>query len=203
MAPRRLISQAPVPLSPALALACGETPPGFIRVRVSGISRRSANDLEALATMVTLARELINTDISIDNKRRLEPHDIVLLVSRNSERRYLDLALRDLPGIRVATANKFQGAERVVSIVLHPLSGKTETTAFDSDAGRLCVMLSRHTHACFVVHRDGIAKMLETTIPNSPRALGDTIDTAHMGWMANLQFARWMEQSGSVVEHAA
>jgi hypothetical protein len=191
-APRRLVAPDHAMLSPTLANACEPEPRGFLPVPVAGTARGTPVDLVALDTMAALAVEMLENHITVDEERPLEARDIVLLVSRNQERRYLRILLRAYPEITVATANKFQGAERVVSIVLHPLSGKTETTEFDSDAGRLCVMLSRHTHACFVVHRPGIQEMLESSIPNSPRALGDTIDMAHMGWMANLAFARWM-----------
>ncbi len=50
--------------------------------------------------------------------------------------------------IRVDTANRLQGAGFDVTIVLHPLSGRRDATAFHLEAGRLCVLASRHRHAC-------------------------------------------------------
>ena len=198
LAPRRLFAGAvvdPHDNSGAVIAGCADAPPAFIPVHVPGVGRANGSDVEALNAMGALADDLMKSKILVDGSRPLEERDIVLLVSRNQERRHLTTILRHHPGITIATANKFQGAERAISIVLHPLSGKTQTTAFDSDAGRLCVMLSRHTHACFVIYRDGIQEMLERSIPNAPRALGDSIDYAFAGWKANLDFARWLRES--------
>jgi predicted nucleic acid-binding protein len=55
-----------------------------------------------------------------------------------------------------------------VVIVLHPLSGRRDATAFHLEAGRLCVLASRHRHACIMVARAGIPELLEgwLTEPN-------------------------------------
>lgn len=64
-------------------------------------------------------------------------------------------------GITVDTANRLQGREFDVTIVLHPLSGRRDATAFHLESGRLCVLASRHRHACIVVARAGIADLLD------------------------------------------
>ena len=46
-------------------------------------------------------------------------------------------------------------------VVKHPLSGAARFSGFSLDAGRLCVMLSRHQLACLVVTRDGLDHTLE------------------------------------------
>ena len=46
--------------------------------------------------------------------------------------------------VLVETADSFQGLERAVMIVHHPLSGRSAADNFHADAGRLCVMMSRH-----------------------------------------------------------
>jgi AAA domain len=74
------------------------------------------------------------------------------------------LAEVDTPGaagVVVDTANRLQGREFDVTIVLHPLSGRRDATAFHLEAGRLCVLLSRHRHACVVVARAGIPALLD------------------------------------------
>ena len=63
--------------------------------------------------------------------------------------------------ITVDTANRLQGREYDVTIVLHPLSGRRDATAFHLETGRLCVLLSRHRHACIVVARAGISDLLD------------------------------------------
>ncbi|WP_214410399.1 AAA family ATPase [Sphaerisporangium fuscum] len=64
-------------------------------------------------------------------------------------------------GITVDTANRLQGREYDVTIVLHPLSGRRDATAFHLESGRLCVLTSRHRHACVVVARAGIPELLD------------------------------------------
>jgi hypothetical protein len=45
--------------------------------------------------------------------------------------------------ITVDTANPLQGREYDVTIVLHPLSGRRDATAFHLESGRRCVLTSR------------------------------------------------------------
>jgi AAA domain len=86
--------------------------------------------------------------------------------------------------VTVDTANRLQGREYDVTIVLHPLSGRRDATAFHLEAGRLCVLTSRHRHACIVVARAGIPELLdahpstESVHLNVPAKFPD-------GWEAN------------------
>ena len=86
--------------------------------------------------------------------------------------------------IRVDTANRLQGAEFAVTIVLHPLSGRRDATAFHLEAGRLCVLASRHRHACIVVARAGIADLLDAHPSDEPVHLGVRAKFPD-GWEAN------------------
>jgi hypothetical protein len=54
------------------------------------------------------------------------------------------------------TANRLQGRDFDVTIMLHPLSGRRDAIAFHLEAGRLCGPASRHRHARIVVARAGI-----------------------------------------------
>ncbi|GGL89523.1 MULTISPECIES: AAA domain-containing protein [Micromonospora] len=71
-------------------------------------------------------------------------------------------------GITVDTANRLQGREYDVTIVLHPLSGRRDATAFHLESGRLCVLASRHRHACVVVARAGIGELLDAHPSTEP-----------------------------------
>ena len=86
--------------------------------------------------------------------------------------------------IRVDTANRLQGAEFAVTIVVHPLSGRRDATAFHLEAGRLCVLASRHRHACIVVARAGIADLLDAHPSDEPIHLGVQAKFPD-GWEAN------------------
>jgi len=87
-------------------------------------------------------------------------------------------------GITVDTANRLQGREYDVTIVLHPLSGRRDATAFHLEAGRLCVLTSRHRHACVVVARAGIAELLDAHPSTEPVHLNVPVKFPD-GWEAN------------------
>jgi hypothetical protein len=87
-------------------------------------------------------------------------------------------------GITVDTANRLQGREYDVTIVLHPLSGRRDATAFHLEAGRLCVLTSRHRHACIVVARAGIPELLDAHPSTEPVHLNVPAKFPD-GWEAN------------------
>jgi hypothetical protein len=87
-------------------------------------------------------------------------------------------------GVTVDTANRLQGREYDVTIVLHPLSGRRDATAFHLEAGRLCVLTSRHRHACIVVARAGIPELLDAHPSTEPVHLNVPAKFPD-GWEAN------------------
>jgi hypothetical protein len=98
---------------------------------------------------------------------------------------------RDVTKVVADTANRLQGREFDVMIMLHPLSGRRDATAFHLEAGRLCVLASRHRHACIVVARAGIPELLDTHPSAEPVHLGVPVKfpdgwEAHQSFMAHL-----------------
>lgn len=87
-------------------------------------------------------------------------------------------------GVTVDTANRLQGREYDVTVVLHPLSGRPDATAFHLETGRLCVLASRHRHACIVVCRQGVTGLLDEHPSTEPVQLGVSIKFPD-GWEAN------------------
>jgi energy-coupling factor transporter ATP-binding protein EcfA2 len=87
-------------------------------------------------------------------------------------------------GVTVDTANRLQGREYDLTVVLHPLSGRQDATAFHLESGRLCVLTSRHRHACVVVARAGIAELLDAHPANEPVHLNVPAKFPD-GWEAN------------------
>ena len=88
------------------------------------------------------------------------------------------------PAVTVDTANRLQGREYDVTVVLHPLSGRPDATAFHLETGRLCVLASRHRHACIVVARAGIPELLDEHPATEPVQLGAAVRFPD-GWEAN------------------
>ncbi|MFD9337714.1 AAA domain-containing protein [Streptomyces sp. NPDC060028] len=93
------------------------------------------------------------------------------------------LAELGVTGVTVDTANRLQGREYDLTVVLHPLSGRPDATAFHLETGRLCVLASRHRHACVVVARTGIAELLDDHPSTEPVQLGVTVKFPD-GWEA-------------------
>ncbi|MFR9791039.1 AAA domain-containing protein [Streptomyces sp. MB22_4] len=92
-----------------------------------------------------------------------------------------DLGVAD---VTVDTANRLQGREYDVTVVLHPLSGRPDATAFHLETGRLCVLASRHRHACVVVCRAGVGDLLDDYPSTEPVQLGTLVKFPD-GWEAN------------------
>ncbi|MFJ9715015.1 AAA domain-containing protein [Streptomyces sp. NPDC101213] len=94
------------------------------------------------------------------------------------------LAELGVTDVTVDTANRLQGREYDVTVVLHPLSGRPDATAFHLETGRLCVLASRHRHACVVVCRAGVTDLLDAYPSTEPVQLGTTVKFPD-GWEAN------------------
>ncbi|WP_328443424.1 AAA domain-containing protein [Streptomyces sp. NBC_00386] len=124
-------------------------------------------DTETLQTAADLAGRLLHRGAVATCERHqggrpLEPGDIAIGVAHRDQADLVRTALArtgrpGAPGVAVGTANRLQGREFEVVIVVHPLSGRRDATAFHLEAGRLCVLASRHRQACIVVAREGIA----------------------------------------------
>ncbi|MFF7647042.1 AAA domain-containing protein [Streptomyces canus] len=118
---------------------------------------------------------LLPDDIAIGTAHRSQAHHIRALLARHYPQ---------LHGVTVDTANRLQGCEFRITIVLHPLSGRGDASAFHLEAGRLCVLTSRHRHACIVVARAGIAELLDAHPSNDPVHPSAASKIAD-GWEAN------------------
>lgn len=71
-----------------------------------------------------------------------------------------------------------------MTVILHPLSGRPDATEFHLETGRLCVLASRHRHACVVVCRAGVAELLDDHPATEPVQLG-AVSRAPDGWEAH------------------
>jgi hypothetical protein len=117
----------------------------------------------------------------------LLPQRVAVAVSHNDQKDHVRLALDDagLAAVRVDTANKLQGLEFDVVLAWHPLAGLPQPDGFHLDPGRLCVMLSRHRHACIVVGRAGDADILESVPPPADAWLGYEGSPEVDGWFSH------------------
>lgn len=160
-------------------------------------------DRELAALAVSVVRRLLDEGSSVTDehgKAPLRPEDIGLSAThRVMNTRLLD-DLGDLAGrVRVDTPERWQGLERKVMVVIHPLSGVTHPTPFDLSTGRLCVMASRHSVGLVLVSRDHVGASLEAFLPLAEQAVG-LPDEAGRGRAQNLDVWRQLEKAGRVVQ---
>ncbi|MFM0077136.1 AAA domain-containing protein [Paraburkholderia sediminicola] len=156
-----------------------------------------------------LAQELVDSIARLLRRRawmsddgqvlEVTPDKIGVVCAHVSQVNALRERLRpEMAGVFVETANRFQGIERSFMFVHHPLSGRADATAFHLDAGRLCVMLSRHRIGCWVFGRQGIDQQLIRFSPAGDRALGIDDDPEYRGWRAHLTFMAALARAGRV-----
>jgi superfamily I DNA and/or RNA helicase len=74
--------------------------------------------------------------------------------------------------VKVDTAERWQGLQRELMVVVHPLSSMVNPGEFDLETGRLCVMASRHRSGLVVVGREHIGATLEGILPVASQPLG-------------------------------
>jgi hypothetical protein len=150
-------------------------------------------DVEALETCARIAARLVRRratafDPGYAAGRPVTADRIAIGVAHRDQaagiRSALDRCGEEVRAVSVDTANRLQGREYDVTIVLHPLSGRRDATAFHLETGRLCVLLTRHRHACIVVARAGIADLLDAHPHAEPVHLGVPVKFPD-GWEAH------------------
>jgi len=160
-------------------------------------------DEELSQTIVNMIGRLVERGASllIGNERRsVDANTIGVVCAHVSQVSAVRERLpRSLSGVFVETSDRFQGLERPLMIVHHPLSGRADASEFHLDAGRLCVMMSRHSVACWLISRSGVEERLLRHAPTGDRVLGIEVDNEYEGWRAHLYIAQELKAAGRVV----
>ncbi|MBD0707882.1 MULTISPECIES: AAA domain-containing protein [unclassified Streptomyces] len=148
-------------------------------------------DPEAVGAIALVVRRLLDRGGAAVSERAAEPvpltpDRIAVGTAHRDQAAAVRAALAELgvTGVTVDTANRLQGREYDVTVVFHPLSGRPDATAFHLETGRLCVLASRHRHACVVVCREGVAELLDEHPSAEPVRLGEAVSFPD-GWEAN------------------
>ena len=152
------------PVDAALDLAAES---GWALYELPG-GHKPRTDREAVAACATLAARLLERRVLASSERlpggaAVTADRIAIGVAHRDQAAAVraELGRAGAAGVTVDTANRLQGREFDVTVVLHPLSGRRDATAFHLEAGRMCVLTSRHRHACVVVARAGIPELLD------------------------------------------
>jgi hypothetical protein len=166
------------------------------------------HDAEVAGLAVDIAARLLarRTRVGSDDDgqaHELAPRDIGISATHRAMNSAISRAIRSRQGrglgaIRVDTPERWQGLERKVMIVVHPLSGVARPSAFDLETGRLCVMASRHRSGMVVVSRDHVWHTLENHFPSAEQAVGRP-DVAGRGHTRNMDFWRALEERDCVI----
>ncbi|MFD8914202.1 AAA family ATPase [Streptomyces sp. NPDC059575] len=148
-------------------------------------------DPEAVRAVALVVRRLLDRGGAALSERSPDPTPLTAArvavgTAHRDQAAAIRTALSDLGvvGVTVDTANRLQGREYDVTVVLHPLSGRPDATAFHLETGRLCVLASRHRHACVVVCRAGVDTLLDDYPSTEPVQLGTLVKFPD-GWEAN------------------
>jgi hypothetical protein len=146
-------------------------------------------DPETAQAIVDLIARLRARTLRLFCERRpmgtdLAAERIAVGVSHNDQKAMM-LTLLDqagFGGVVVDTANKLQGLEFDLSICWHPMAGLDQADEFHVESGRMCVMCTRHRHACIVVGRAGDRELVEGLPPSTPAWPGADSDDILRGW---------------------
>jgi hypothetical protein len=148
-------------------------------------------DPEAVRAVALVVRRLLDRGGAATSERSAAPAPLTAArIAVGTAHRDQAAAVRaaltalGVSGVAVDTANRLQGREFDVTVVLHPLSGRPDATAFHLETGRLCVLASRHRHACIVVCRAGVTELLDEHPSTEPVQLGVAVKFPD-GWEAH------------------
>ena len=90
-----------------------------------------------------------------------------------------------LDEVMVDTPEIWQGGQRALMVVKHPLSDAGRPEEFDLEAGRWCVMLSRHLYGCIVVARGNVDAALADYQHDCGRTPSGAEDAIWRGYRAH------------------
>jgi hypothetical protein len=155
-------------------------------------------DLGVAEVMAQAARRILvrqatwvgERDIDVADIGCIDPH--VISGGAISDR----LRQAGLGGVRVDTAEKWQGLQLPISIVRHPLSCVGRPTPFDLEAGRWCVALSRHQIGCVIVARASVDDAIRDYVHACDTAAAGARDLVWSGYQAHHRIWSELDRTG-------
>lgn len=180
------------------AIAAGTS---LVAITLSGAApMHEEADLELSALMARIADRILLRQAEWIGERVLsegdiaciEPHVIAGGAIRDGLRQ------RGRAGIQVDTVERWQGLQMPVSVVRHPLSLPNDPTAFDLEAGRWCVSLSRHQIGCIVVAREAVHGVIDDYVHGCDTVAAGARDTTWAGFEAHRMIWNALRDQGRV-----
>ena len=135
-------------------------------VRVTG----GPGDPALVAAVADRVRRLLRGTYRVPGQgidRAVKGGDVAVVCSHVAQAAAVRAELAEVADVLVGTANQLQGCERAVTVALHPLSGYRDPAMveFAADAGRACVMLSRHRAHLGLVYDAALGDLLAECDP--------------------------------------
>lgn len=159
-------------------------------------------DDEVSAMMARLVRRMLERGVHMGD-RPLTPRDIgcadAHVASNAAVARHLRGMGLSTDQVVCETPEQWQGLQRAVMVVKHPLSGKQRLDPFSLDPGRWCVMLSRHLGACIIVGRDGLGDALRSHQHDCAERPMQATDLEWIGWHAHATLWQQLNIMGRLV----
>jgi hypothetical protein len=157
-------------------------------------------DLELAAMMAHLADRVLVRDAEWIGERVLEEDDIGCIdphvIAGGAVRD--GLRQRGRSSIRVDTVERWQGLQMPIAIVRHPLSLANRPTAFDLEAGRWCVSLSRHQIGCIIVSRASVTELIRDYVHGCDTVAAGARDATWAGYQAHRTIWKALLDQGRV-----
>ncbi|MEM6554375.1 MAG: AAA family ATPase [Pseudomonadota bacterium] len=117
--------------------------------------------------------------LSEDDIGCIDPH----IVSGGAWAQKLRSYARD--GVEVDTVERWQGRQKPIMLVRHPLSTVGRPTGFELERGRWCVSLSRHLLGCIIIARASVEHVIKEYLHRSDSAAAGAEDTVWGGYVAH------------------
>lgn len=144
-------------------------------------------DLELAALMAHVADRVLIRQAEWVGQRRLTEADVGCIDPHVISGGAISDGLRQLnrSGIRVDTVERWQGLQLPITVVRHPLSLARSPTAFDLEAGRWCVSLSRHQIGCIVIARASTTELIRDYVHGCDTVAAGARDVTWNGFEAH------------------
>jgi hypothetical protein len=157
-------------------------------------------DIELAALMAHVADRVLTRQAEWVGHRVLTDDDIGCIDPHVISGGSISDALRQRGrgGIRVDTVERWQGLQMPISIIRHPLSLIERPTAFDLEAGRWCVSLSRHQIGCIIVARESVTDVIRDYVHGCDTVAAGARDVAWEGFEAHRTIWQTLTSQGRV-----
>ncbi len=157
-------------------------------------------DVELAALIARVADRVLTRQAEWVGQRVLTENDIGCIDPHVISGGVIGDALRQSGrgGIRVDTVERWQGLQMPISIVRHPLSLIEQPVAFDLEAGRWCVSLSRHQIGCIIVARESVTDLIRDYVHGCDTVAAGARDVTWDGFEAHRTIWRTLMSEGRI-----